>query len=318
MNRIQRFLLCLVAVCFLCSLFSMGVFAKQDNQQKLTIFYKDHQEPIVDCEFQIYYVAGLNANGQYVATQPFDAYSLTFSEETVNRLSYTLEGYVLRDGITPTKIGKTGEHGTLAFENLSAGLYLVLTSRHIQNNHAYSTTPFVVSLEGEPAEVQVFPKSEAKPPLSTEETACKVLKIWDDKGYEHLRPKEITVDLLKDGKRYDTVTLNSTNGWRYTWNNLAADARYVVVERNVNGYMPIVEYQGITYTVTNRYRQKETSSSASSAPSSTSSALNPPADTPPSSQKLPQTGQLWWPVPVLFSLGLVFVILGLLSRRGVK
>jgi len=30
---------------------------------------------------------------------------------------------------------------------------------------------------------------------------------------------------------------------------------------------------------------------------------------------LPQTGQLWWPVPVLAALGVVLVISGLLLRR---
>ena len=43
-----------------------------------------------------------------------------------------------------------------------------------------------------------------------------------------------------------------------------------------------------------------------------------PPTTKPSQQgnKLPQTGQLWWPVPVLLAVGLLFVILGLLRRRG--
>ena len=31
---------------------------------------------------------------------------------------------------------------------------------------------------------------------------------------------------------------------------------------------------------------------------------------------LPQTGQLWWPVPVLAALGVMFVISGLLLRRS--
>lgn len=32
--------------------------------------------------------------------------------------------------------------------------------------------------------------------------------------------------------------------------------------------------------------------------------------------KLPQTGQLWWPVPVLLFLGCALVLLGLFRRRG--
>lgn len=52
---------------------------------------------------------------------------------------------------------------------------------------------------------------------------------------------------------------------------------------------------------------------------------NPPV-TPPDSEppehpkppKLPQTGQLWWPVPILACGGLVFVLVGLIRRKGGK
>lgn len=36
----------------------------------------------------------------------------------------------------------------------------------------------------------------------------------------------------------------------------------------------------------------------------------------PAPGKLPQTGQLWWPVPVLTSAGLLCIVVGLLRRRG--
>lgn len=43
----------------------------------------------------------------------------------------------------------------------------------------------------------------------------------------------------------------------------------------------------------------------------------PPKDnTPPSGGKLPQTGQLWWPVPVLAIAGAAFVLFGWLRRRS--
>ena len=43
------------------------------------------------------------------------------------------------------------------------------------------------------------------------------------------------------------------------------------------------------------------------------SAPGAPTVTPtpaPSGEKLPQTGQLWWPVPILFFVGAALVILG--------
>ena len=49
----------------------------------------------------------------------------------------------------------------------------------------------------------------------------RVLKIWKD-DIPQSRPKEIVIQLLKDGVIYDTVTLNAVNNWRYTWEKLPA------------------------------------------------------------------------------------------------
>lgn len=54
---------------------------------------------------------------------------------------------------------------------------------------------------------------------------------------------------------------------------------------------------------------------------SSKTGLEPPPSTTPATpttpgEKLPQTGQLWWPVPVLLAVGLLLVVLGLVRRRG--
>ena len=43
----------------------------------------------------------------------------------------------------------------------------------------------------------------------------KVLKVWADDGHEKDRPKEVIVQLLRDGKVYDTVTLNAVPPSRF-------------------------------------------------------------------------------------------------------
>lgn len=59
----------------------------------------------------------------------------------------------------------------------------------------------------------------------------------------------------------------------------------------------------------NKYTEpEETKKPSSSAPTETTPK---PEDT-----KLPQTGQLWWPVPLLMALGLLFILVGLSRRRG--
>jgi hypothetical protein len=32
---------------------------------------------------------------------------------------------------------------------------------------------------------------------------------------------------------------------------------------------------------------------------------------------IPQTGQLWWPVPVMVAFGLAFIVIGLIRRRNI-
>lgn len=41
-----------------------------------------------------------------------------------------------------------------------------------------------------------------------------------------------------------------------------------------------------------------------------------PTPTPTPPPNLPQTGQLWWPVPLLAGIGLIFLIIGLIRKKG--
>ncbi len=62
----------------------------------------------------------------------------------------------------------------------------------------------------------------------------------------------------------------------------------------MKGYnRPVIVKDGKIFTITNTCNRPDT----------------------PKGGKLPQTGQLWWPVPVLLLAGLVLVIVGLLRRK---
>ena len=123
-------------------------------------------------------------------------------------------------------------------------------------------------------------------------TSRKVQKVWDDKGYESFRPKKITVTLLRNGEKYDTQILSEENGWQYTWQSLknrdenGKEYEWMVTEGKVSGYAASIRENGTAFILTNRYTKP----------------------------KLPRTGVLWWPVPVMTALGLSFLIIG----RAVK
>ena len=138
----------------------------------------------------------------------------------------------------------------------------------------------------------------------------KVLKVWDDDGAEDSRPQEITVELLRNGKVYDTVKLSEKNNWRYTWLDLDADARWSVTEKTVSGYTVSITREGITFVVTNTKKPDRTDT-----PDMPVNPSNPSKPSSPAKPTLPQTGAVWWHVEALALSGLVFLILGALDRK---
>lgn len=114
----------------------------------------------------------------------------------------------------------------------------------------------------------------------------KVIKVWDDKEYEQLRPNEINAQLLKDDEVYEEVVLNEDNDWEYVFKNLDNKCNYKIVEQQIDDYTVSVNKEGEIYTITNTYVK------------------------PPEVSGLPETGQLWWPVPLLIIVGGCFVFIG--------
>ena len=117
-----------------------------------------------------------------------------------------------------------------------------------------------------------------------------MIKRWDDAGYEQKRPDTITVTLLKDGTVCDTRTISRTDSWQYTWSGLprynpdGTEIVWTIQENAVPGYISSIRETGDTFILTNT----------------------------PEHQKLPQTGLLWWPVPVLAAAGLLLLLAALL------
>lgn len=114
-----------------------------------------------------------------------------------------------------------------------------------------------------------------------------VLKIWkNDEEHVAERPAGIEAALLRDGEVYEIVTLNEANGWRYDWTNLDGAYEWTVKEVTVlDSYTTTVLQDGDLFILTNTY------------------------------SVIPQTGQLWWPVPLLVMGGLTLIVIGLLQRR---
>lgn len=274
----------------------------------LTISYREENKAITDAKFYIYLVAEANADGSLTTTKTFEQFDKEIQGKNSTALSSTLEGYVLRDEITPTDSQRTDQEGNAYFNTLQAGLYLILGERHQQDGTYYDASSGIVMLPAQnndenswDYDVTIYTKYETHTVSQEEEMVTrKVLKIWDDKGHEQERPSEIQVQLLKDGKVFETISLNADNQWRYTWENLDDRYTWKVVEKDAKGYQVSVTKEGITFIITNTYIQEH------------------PDTTVPTSgnTKLPQTGQLWWPVPILLCAGVLLLIVGLICKGG--
>lgn len=77
-----------------------------------------------------------------------------------------------------------------------------------------------------------------------------VHKVWEDNGYPE-RPDSVKVNLLKDGKVSETVTLNEENQWTYSWDNLDDRYAWTVEEEVPEGYEASYKTVDNTVFITN-------------------------------------------------------------------
>lgn len=309
MRKIKS-VLCLLLVLLMLPTISAAAVGNIDTAKELslTVYYHDGSTPLVGATFKLYKVADMNSYGEFAVTDEFKSLDIgdrLNDDAEWKLLATTLEAYVLEGNIAAVDSGVTDENGLLRFpadgKSLDTGLYLILGAKHLQNGTYYEPTPLMLTLPTYDSKgdewvyaVTVEPKFESGFD-SSDTLDRKVIKIWNDEGSEDKRPKEIKVNLLCDGKVYATVVLSAENNWRYEWTGLDASHDWKVTEVVPDGYTVTISRDGTTFIVTN--------------------TPDTPGDKPPDEPKLPQTGQLWWPVAVLGMSGLVLLTLGLLSKK---
>ena len=236
--------------------------------------------------------------------------------------------------------------GKAVFSNVELGLYLINTEDVIQDDCRYVFAPFLISvpqLDDDDEWIYDGAQYIAEATAKCEkfdinrEIEFELHKRWNDSGNENVRPTSISVLIRKDGERYTRVTLNSDNGWSYRWKDtpghiwefeetIEGDASYSVsISRMENADGLIV-----VYTMTNTFN----SPPPPPPPPPPGTPPGSPPGSPPSSppgipslpevlgairnlpavlgaRRLPQTGQLWWPLPILLIVGIFFIVKGI-------
>lgn len=307
---LQRIITSLMCLLLVVSCIPATVFARTNintaQKTSLNIQYLYEGTAVSNANFSLYKVADMSADAVFTLTSDFSGYAVELNKLDSTgwrEMAETLSAYASRDKIQPVKSGKTDAAGQLIFSDLQVGLYLMIGDDIQQNGYTYSTPAQLLTLpnlnasEAWEYDVVLIPKMERIPIPVEPTTSRKVIKVWNDDGYKKKRPEEVTIELLQDGDVYDTVTLSSDNNWRHTWKELPEGHKYQVVEQDVpDEYKVKITRDGKTFTVKNTYKK-------------------PAASTPKPGPKLPQTGMLWWPVPLLAAAGFMMFILGWVLKR---
>lgn len=266
-------IVCFVFLTLLCCFLPMTLFADSDFMNL------DVSCPVSNMQVSLYRVADENYN----LVDSFSHYSIDLKQD-VQGAANALENRILMDGIEADASNSSDSSYKASFTGLESGIYLVVGKEVFQDGVFYMPQVSLVSLSGD---LNVDLKFET----SDKPSRIHVLKVWK-KDNEKSRPKSIEVCLLRsDGIVVDKVILNSDNQWSTTWENLSTLYTYRVMETSVpSGYKESCtrEKDTIVLTNTGNFTDKVEKKD----------------------EVLPNSGQLWWPVPVLLFVGLVLFGLG--------
>ncbi|MCH5191552.1 MAG: Cna B-type domain-containing protein [Oscillospiraceae bacterium] len=274
----------------------------------MAVSFLIEDEYISDVTFNVYRVADEN----YQPVGAYTAYSVVLEDllpDEFGPAATALAAFTVRDGIPADFSDITNEYGYVQFDGLQTGIYLVMGEMFTDGNTVYNPLPFLAMLPSYDTNGNAIYDITASPKYDMWQTDKKlersVKKVWVEGNFENIRPAEITAQLLQNGSIADEVVLNEANGWSYSWSDLDPNFLWLVIEKTVpNDYAVSVEQQGTIFTVTNAYMI------------TSGGHREPGNDTPPT---LPNTGQLWWPVPILLFAGAVMLLIGVsLSRKSGK
>ena len=271
----------------------------------LLIDYSYEDVPVAGAEFHIFPVADMDKKMHLTLSGDFADYPVEVNgleNEQFVKAANSLASYVALDNIKPMAIITTDAQGHAELKNLKAGLYLVI-GQPLQNDEGSYIVenqllflPHADNTAGPwQYELTIKPKAEFVP-TPVEPLKLQVIKVWDDKDSAAMyRPNEVTVHLLQNNTKYDTVVLNDANSWRHTWEELDPGYNWSVSEEVPVGYTVAITLDTTRFIITNTCK-------------------TPPPTTPPP-PSIPQTGQLWWPVPVLMLVGVGLLAMGFAWRK---
>lgn len=295
---------CVLCVCMLLLLASFLPMIsaagpiETEHETSLTLLFKHESQALEDVAVRLYRTADVSETAQFTLAGDYAEYPVRLDQlddEGWKNAANTLATYTAADSIPASASGKTDGDGSVLFSELRTGLYLVVADALTVEDSTYSSAPFLISLPNLDADsnwiydVTAFAKLEKVSIPEGDKTDIDVVKVWKDDGNKDKRPDELKISLLKNGSVYAQTMLNAKNSWQYSWKDLEKNQKWTVIENNVpKDYT--VAYSGTQQqlVITNTYKK--------------------PGD------DIPNTGQLWWPIPLLAIAGVLLFAVGWYRR----
>lgn len=238
------------------------------RSSSLTLQYRHNGKLFDGLLIKTFRVADISEDGVYTLTGDFKDYPVNIqgitSQTEWKRIATTLAAYAAADSIAPSAVKVTDSLGTVCFDSLLPGMYLTLSVVTERDGYITTFETFLLSVpnpdeNGEPQyDVLAYPKCDHRP-ASKNTIEHKVVKQWRDNGHEELRPKQILVDIIRDGVLSSTQILSAENNWSYSWEAPDDGSIWQAVERNIEEiYDVTIDENGTTIIITNIYDTPET------------------------------------------------------------
>ena len=256
-------------------------FDKKGNI-KVTLIENSENVVVEGAEITIYKVADATEYNNNLKFEYVDEIkSCDFNLEDLENSNATSEilKCITKDVLSITK--STNDKGIVTFDNLDLGLYIVTQSNKVEGFSVIDSflvmIPNVIDNEWI-YDISALPKTDIYKGMDHI-----INKVWNTVN-ENL-PHEILVNLYKNDEVIETVVLNEENNWSYTFEDIEASDEYYIKEVNVpKGYIDSYQIVDNVFTIIN-------------------------------SDKLPQTGQIFYPIVFLIISGVIFILIGIIILK---
>lgn len=330
---------------------------------------------LVGMQWDIFKIGGRNDKGEYELRGEFAKFPVSLEDTSTSALTFaadTLDTFTTVYKSKPLYSKKADKNGYLRFEDLGVGLYLVAGDYVKIDDTYYFPAAFLMEItefggNNQVYDLTAYPKYIYKNASEKEEYTVK--KVWEkDEIHPSTRSAYVTVEIYRNDSLFETVRLDESNDWSYSWSAdkpydwkvLEVDIPenyYVLFRNNETQYVVVNSFntsssiqdstdytdseqtdttentenvntetttetttQVTTTTTSDTQTETETETETTTSISNTDTTTTTTATTTTTTsttkkpEKLPQTGQLWWPVPVLALSGLIMMGIGFKLR----